>query len=174
MKFNRLIKKQLFPILQKEGFEILEESKNVVSFASSFIEINLVYNEYENSNYISIGKLGETLYPLNDNVIKNIFNSELHINQVTCEVFIKNLTLIFQQKEGIEILKGNIKDLIKFIEKGINDYHSELFKKQILETALQAWEVKNYKSFINNIDSLGFEKIPKSYQLKYKIAKQKI
>lgn len=174
MEFNRLVKQQLFPIFQKEGFKILEEFKNIIRFESSTMKVNIVFNDYEKSNYIEIGRRGETLYPLNNNVVRNIFNSKLQIDQVSQEVFVNNLAMIFEQKEGVEILRGNIKYLVKFIEQESNDYTFELVQRQTLQAASKAWENKDYKGFINSIDKMNIEKIPQSYQLKYKIAKEKL
>ncbi len=174
MEFNKLVKEELLPILQNKGFEVVEELNNIIRFSSSNMEIGIVYNDYERSNFIEIGKRDEILYPLNDNVVKNIFNSELRISQVTPEVFVKNLASLFTQKEGSEILKGNIKHLVKFIEQESSNYTSELIQRQTLETASKAWEKNDYKAFVKSIDEIGIEKIPQSYQLKYKIAKQKI
>lgn len=174
MKFNKLVKEELLPVFQNEGFEISEEFNNIIRFTSSSMEIGVVYNSLERSNFIEIGKRDEILYPLNDSVVKNIFNSELQISQVTPVIFVTNLASLFTQKEGIEILKGNIKHLAKFIERESSNYTSELIQRQILETASKAWEKNDYKTFVKGIDEIGIEKIPQSYLLKYKIAKQKI
>lgn len=174
MEFNKLVEEVLLPILQNEGFKVVEELNNIMRFSSSNMEIGIVYNNYERSNFIEIGKRDEILYPLNDNIVKNIFNSELQISQVTPEVFVKNLASLFTQKEGSKILKGSIKHLVKFIEQESSNYTSELIQRQTLETASKAWEKNDYKAFLKSIDEIGIEKIPQSYQLKYKIAKQKI
>lgn len=174
MEYNTLVRTSLFPILKKYGFDIAEEFKNIVRFQSSVMKVNVVFNDYEKSNFIEIGRKNEVLYPLSNNAIRIIFNSELHIEQVTPEIFVENLSVIFQQKEGIEILKGNIKHLVEFIEKESNDYTFELVQRQTLETASKAWEKNDYKAFIKSIDEIDIEKVPQSYQLKYKIAKQKL
>lgn len=54
------------------------------------------------------------------------------------------------------------------------NYTSELMQKQVLEAASKAWEANDYLSFVDSIDKIGISKIPQSYQLKYKIAKQKL
>jgi hypothetical protein len=174
MKFNELVHNLLFPVLLNAGFEVVEELNNIIRFNSHNMEVRIVYNEYEKSNFIEIGRLGEMLYPLNDSVVTNIFNSELQISQVTPVVFVKNLGSLFTQKEGSEILKGNIKHLVKFMEQESSIYTSELIQRQTLETASKAWEKSDYKAFIKSIGEIGIEKLPQSYQLKYNIAKQKV
>ena len=174
MEFNKLIRISLLPILNKYEFDIAEEFKNIVRFQSSVMKVNVGFNKYEKSNFIEIGRKNEQLYPLNNNTIRIFFNSELPIEQVTPKIFVENLSVVFQQKEGIEILKGNIKLLVEFIEKEIHDYNSEFMQRQTLETASKAWEKGDYKAFVKSIDEIDIEKVSKSYQLKYKIAKRKL
>ena len=72
MEFNTLVKTQLFPILQKYGFDIAEEFKNIIRFQSSAMKVNVAFDDYEKSNFIEIGRQNEVLHPLNDNAIKII------------------------------------------------------------------------------------------------------
>lgn len=174
MKFNALVKTHFFPILQKHGFEIAEEFKNILKFQSSVMKINVVFNEYDNSPLVEIGKRGETLFPLNDNSIKELFNSSLTVEKVTPDFFVKNLSTLFETKEGAEILKGNVTSFIKFKLLEINNYNTELMRNQTLEAASKAWEANEYVSFIKHIEEIGISNTPKAYQLKYKIAKQKL
>ncbi len=174
MEFNTLIKEELLPILEKVDFRLSQEFENIIRFESSFLQINIVYNDYEKSNFIEVGNKNNILYPLNDSVVKNVFKSELPIDQVTPNIFVRNLGLIFEKSPGLEILKGNIKKLVDYVEKESNDYTLEIVQRQTLETASKAWEKNNYKAFVKIIDEIGIEKLPKSYQLKYKMAKQKV
>lgn len=175
MEFNTLVKTYLSPILQKYGFEIAEDIKNIVRFQSSVMKVNLVFNDYDKSHFVEIGRQGETLYPLNDNAGKELWGSSaLPIEQVTSKVFVQNLSLLFETKEGIEILKGNVSLLKSILSQESENYTSELMQKQVLEAASKAWEANDYLSFVDSIDKIGISKIPQSYQLKYKIAKQKL
>lgn len=174
MEFNQLVKADLFPMLQEYGFGIAEEFKNIIRFQSSVIEMDIVYNDFEKSCYISIGKKKEPLDELRNNAVKELFNSSLSVEQVTPEIFIQNLSAIFKTKEGVSILKGNVEDFIKYNISEANDYTFELLQRQTLEIASKAWARNEYKEFVKNVDEIGIEKVPKSYQLKYKIAKQKI
>lgn len=172
MEFNKLIRAKFYLELQKYGFEISEELKNIVRFQSSSIEINIIFNDLEKSCYLSIGRKGEALLPLNDNVAKEFFNSKLAFEQVTPEAFLQNLSLLFETKEGIEILRGNIDPFIKYKQSEINNFNTALILKQALEAASKAWKAKDYISFVEIIDKIGINNISQSYQLKYKIAKQ--
>lgn len=174
MEFNKLVRTQLFPILQKYGFEIVEEFKNIVRFQSSVMKVNVVFNNYDKSHLVEIGKRGEALYSLNDNAVKELFSSELSIEQVTLEIFVQNLSLLFKQQKGVEILKGSIEPLDNFIKLQSEHYTSELVKRQALEAASKAWKANDYITFVKSIDKIGIDKIPQSYLLKYKIAMQKL
>ena len=114
------------------------------------------------------------MYPINNKSLRVIFNSDLNIEEVRPEIFIQNLSVIFQQKESNEILKGNIGSFVDFKLEEIKDYNLMLMNKQTLEAASKAWRKSDYKEFIVIIDKSNIENLPQSYLLKYKIAKQKI
>ncbi|WP_280670968.1 MULTISPECIES: hypothetical protein [unclassified Dysgonomonas] len=173
MKFTSLVKAQLFPIFQEYGFNIIRESENTIQFKSLILKINVVFNKYDKSHLIEIGKEG-ALYPLNNNVVKELFDSNLSIEEVTSETFVQNLSVLFKTRKGAEMLNGNVEFLKKNIIQQSEDYTSELMQKQELEAAWEAWEVGDYEVFINKIDRIGVNKVPQSYQLKYKIAKHKL
>lgn len=174
MEFNTLVKTFIFPVLQKYGFGIAEEFKNILRLQSSSIEMNIVFNDFEKSCYISIGRKGELLYEIRNNVVKELFNSSLSIEQVTPEAFVQNLSTLFGTKKFIKILKGNIDEFIRFKISEDENYTSELIQRQVLEAASKAWERNDYKGFIKILNEIDIEKVPKSYQLKYKIANKKI
>lgn len=174
MEFNTLVKAQLSPILQKYGFGIAEEFKNIFRFQSSVMKVNVVFNQYDRSFLVEIGKQDDELYPLNDYVVKELFHSSLSVEQVTPEVFVQNISVLFGTPEGVELLQGNVKSLKNIAIQQSENYTSELLLKHGLEFALRAWEAKDYATFVESIDKIGIRKIPQSYQLKYKIAKQKL
>lgn len=171
MEFNDVIKRHISPILARYGFEIMEEQRNLILFQSSIMKVNMVFNEYEKTFLIEIGKIGDILYPLNDEVINSVFNLKLSIENVKIEVLVKNATLLFESKRGSDLLKGNVEILKETIYKQSEIYTSEIILNQVLNIALKAWEVKDYMGFIENIDKIGIDKVPKSYQLKYQKAK---
>ena len=92
------------------------------------MKVNIVFNRYDRSFLVEIGKQDNELYPLNDYVVKELFHSSLSIEQVTPEIFVQNLSIIFETKEGAEILKGDISSFIEFKLSEINNYNTELFK----------------------------------------------
>jgi hypothetical protein len=174
MEFNTLVRIQLLPILRKYGFEIAEDFKNIVRFQSTVMMVNIVFNNYDKSHLVELGRLGESLYPLNNNAIKVLFSSELSIEQVTSKVFTQNLSLLFEQQEGVEMLKGNLEPLGNFTIIQSEHYTSELIQRQELEIASKAWKEKDYKNFVESINKMGIDKVPQSYKLKYKLAIQRL
>jgi len=87
---------------------------------------------------------------------------------------VKNICYLFETKQGIHILKGNIGDFIEYKVSAITNFNDELMRNQLLEIASNAWMTNDYVVFIESIEKIGINKIPKSYLLKYQIAKQKI
>lgn len=174
MEFNTLVKTKLFPILQKHGYIKLEESKNYISFLSAALKINVIYNDRENSNLIQLGHPAVFLYPLNDEAVQAVFHSDLPVERVSSETFVNNLCTLFQQKEGAEILNGHMKELSSFIDQQSHDYTAALLKRQALAAASRAWDRKDYGEFIKCLDKLGLDQVPKSLQLKYKMAKDRL
>lgn len=174
MEFNKIIKDILLHTFLENGFVIYEEFENTIRLKSNLIEINMFFNKYERSNIIEIGKLDGFLYPLNNTVIINLFNSDLKIEQVTSEIFAKNLAVIFEQPEGINILNGNIERLEMIIKKISEDYTFDLILKGKLLSASQAWLKNDFKTFIEILEKIQNNKIPELYLLKYKYAKLKI
>ncbi|RRQ46497.1 hypothetical protein [Chryseobacterium sp. SC28] len=175
MDFNIQIKTQLFPIFQRYGFEIVEEFKNVLRFQSSITKINIVHNPFENSNTIWVGKRGKTdMIEINNNLLILFFNSLLNLDKVSVEVFINNLVIFFEN-EGESLLIGNkINDLEKFDLERSKIYTQNLLNQQNINAADKAWQQNDYENFVNIINGLNYEKLPKPYLLKYKIAKQKL
>lgn len=174
MDFNALVKVHLFPVLQKIGFEMAEESKNILRFQSSVMKVNIAFNQYDRSFLVEIGKKNDMLYPLNDYAIKKVFDSSLSVEQVTQEVFVQNISSLFETNEGVTILQGDITPLKNVILQQSEDYASELLLKQTLEISEKAWKTKDYAAFVKILDKVGITRVPRSYQLKYKIAKQRL
>lgn len=174
MKFNELVKTRLFPILQKHGFEITEEFENILRFQSSVMKLNVAFNQNDRSLFVEIGKRDDTLYPLNDYVVKILFDSSLSIEQVTPETFVQNISVLFETREGVAILNSDVELLKSIVRQQSENYTSELLLNQTLGVASKAWEANNYMAFVESIDKIGISGVPHSYQLKYKIAKQKL
>lgn len=178
MEFNTLVKtKFFFPILRKYGFEIVEEFKNILRFQSSTIKIDIVHNPFENSNSLWVGKKdkGDEI-EINNNTLTFYFKSNLKLSEVPNKAFINNLITFFEN-EGKSLLIGNereINDLEKFNLVRSKKYTLDLLHQQNLNEADKAWSQKDFKKFISIINKFGYEQFPKSYLLKYRIAKEKI
>ncbi|NLT50106.1 MAG: hypothetical protein GXX85_04220 [Ignavibacteria bacterium] len=173
MNISALILDKLYPILTNYSFKVICDIENIIYFYSSKIMIRIVFIENELSYYIEMGKKDEILYPLSNSILKNIFNSDLKLENATKETFVNNLCEIFQKVEGIAILNGNIDGFIKHAQEEIKKYNNNLGIKQLLNLAEHAWENNNYQDYIKIIEKLGIDKIPQVFLAKYKIAKKK-
>lgn len=174
MEFNKQVKRRLFPILEKYGFKLEKELENILMYKSKVMEINLVLNQYDNSHLVEIGRINEILYPLNNNIIKYVLGCGLNIESVTSEEFLDNLFIILNSNEGGRLLLGDITSLKEFIEEESRIYTFSLLQQQALNSALTAWDNKDYKSFVRIIDELDIKELPNFYNLKYYLAKKRL
>ncbi|WP_428897778.1 hypothetical protein Dip518_001571 [Parelusimicrobium proximum] len=174
MNFNAVIKNKVYPIFYEYNFKIYKDEKNCIQLRSSKIEINIAYNILEQSCYLSIGKIGEMHYPLTDNFIKDIFKVNFSVEDLPLLKFIENIVRIFNMPQGVELLKGNIDELREYVEKESHEYTERIIFNQMLYKIDIAWQEKKYVEFIRYLNKLDLDKLPKSYKLKYEIAKKKI
>lgn len=176
MEFNKLVSGSLELIFQKYKLYLAEQYKNYVKFKSEHIIITVSHDDRENSNSLYVGKNENSLYPIDENVLKDVFNSTLKINYVTMEVFINNLTVFFEG-EGQPLIVGNaptLKRVEEYVNIKSNEYTMELVNKQHFDAANKAWEAGKFKDFIKYLDKIDRKQLPSSYELKYKIAHQKL
>jgi len=174
MEFNILVKNNVFPILKGYGFRISQESENILELESHEIKMNIIYNKYERSFFVEIGKKDNNFYPLSNNAINSILGFSLPIQNVPLTIFIKNLSIFIKEKKGLKILSGDISPLKNFVEKDSLDYTNNLIKEPTLLKVDRAWNNKDYHLFIQYFNELDISKIPQSYLLKYNIAKKKV
>jgi hypothetical protein len=176
MDFNKIVIERFEPIFHKNNLCVIEQFNNYVKIESDNIVITVYHNERENSNSFYFGIKDSPLYPIDENVLKGVFNSTLKINHVTPDVFVNNLAL-FLEGVGSSLIVGD-KDTLRAVEKFIqnesNEYTAELVNKQNLDAANKAWEEGDYKDFIRHLDKTDRQKLPSSYELKYKMAQQKL
>ncbi|HNO01181.1 MAG TPA: hypothetical protein PKN06_13030 [Chitinophagaceae bacterium] len=176
MEYNQLVIERIVPLFKGYDLLVVEEYKNYFRFKSNVVEATISYNELDRTSLFEIGKAGEFLYPLNDKLIKQVFGSDAKVNQVTKEIFVDNIAL-FLKSNGSALLSGDESKLLElklFSEKESEVYTFQILQEQNLAAANKAWENGNYKEFIKMIDQTNKDKLPSSYQLKYKIANQKI
>jgi hypothetical protein len=176
MEFNQFISDRLGLIFQKHNLHIIEQFKNHVKLKSDRVFITLNHDERENSNAFYIGSNEDFLYPVDEYVLKRAFNSDLKISNLTQEMFINNLAVFFEG-EGNPLIAGNtyaLEAVEKYVYKEGKAYTTQLVDKQNLDAADKAWEEKKYKEFIKYLDKTDKQKLPSSYELKYKMAHQKL
>ena len=112
---------------------------------------------------------------MNNNVKQTFFNSDLKLNDTSPEILVNNLALFFEE-EGKPLLNGDIATLDaieKCITRESEEYTRKLIEKQNLDKANNAWNEGNYNEFIKCMDGMDKQKLPPSYELKYKMALKK-
>jgi hypothetical protein len=175
MEFNQLVTENIVPLLKEHSFLVVEQYMDFFHFKSNVVEVTISYNELDRTSLFEIGKTGGFLYPLTDKLVQQVFGSDIKINQVTKEMFVNNIAL-FLKSGGSALLKGDENKLLElqvFSEKESEIYTLQILEEQNLAAANKAWENGNYKEFIKIIDKTNKDKLPSSFQMKYKIANQK-
>jgi len=145
MEFNQLVFDKLGLIFQKQNLHVTEQFKNYVKFKSNCVVITLNHNELENSNAFYVGGNEDFLYPVNENVLRNVFNSNLKITDLNKETFVNNLAIFFEQ-EGRTLIAGNtyaLEAVETYVYKKGEAYTMQLINKQNLLAADKAWEEEN-------------------------------
>ncbi|HNR05908.1 MAG TPA: hypothetical protein PKM27_01260 [Saprospiraceae bacterium] len=176
MDFNELISEKLGLIFQKHHLIIIEQSINHMKLKSDKVVILFNYNEKEKSQNLYVGKKDDLLYAVDEYVLKNAFNSDLKINNVTPDTFAKNLCTFFNGR-GKPLIAGNkyaLSALEKYVYKEGEIYTMQLLVSQKLDAATKAWEERNYKDFVNFIDQIDKRKLAPSYKIRYKMAINKL
>jgi hypothetical protein len=178
MEFSQLILEQLSLVIRKYNLQVVEQRKEYIQFESEHLTIILSHNPLENSNTLWIGKITDKRYAveIDNKILKLFFNSDLKLSQVPFEVFVKNLVLFFEN-EGKPLLIGDINTISKLEEFDLERsriYTQEILDKQNLIAINKAWDKGNYREFIKLLDQVDKDKLPSSYQLKYKIAHRKV
>lgn len=167
MEWKKLISEKLHPLFIEYGFELMEESKNVLKYGLDTLIISLVYNQQEHSKTLWVGRDGFQRVEIDNQVMKEFFNSDL-----IQEGFVDSLSVFFLN-EGHDILKGNVGGVIeleKFNDKRSAIYTARLLEKQSLEAANRAWKAGEYSDVVKYLKMVNEENLSASLKQKYKIA----
>ncbi|MDD5150457.1 MAG: hypothetical protein PHC28_08225 [Flavobacterium sp.] len=178
MEFSKIVLEKLGLIFKEYSLNIIERRSDYLKLNSKYLRIIISHNRFENSNTIWLGRNDEksAKVEIDDEILKQFFNSKLKLSQVSTETFINNLVLFFEN-EALPLFTNNknkISELEKFNLDRSQKYTQELLVNQNLFAANKEWEFGNYKEFIKLIDKIDKVELPTSYQLKYNIAKHKV
>ncbi|MFC3976452.1 hypothetical protein ACFOUP_08700 [Belliella kenyensis] len=156
------------------GLEKTEQSTNIVKYESQELVIVLSHNPRENSNTLWVGRKHFNEVEIDNQVMREYFNSDLKLSNLPQETFINNVFLFFMG-DGEKLLKGNERALVsleKFNEQRSSEYTANLVEQQNLEAANKAWKEGNYSDVIKYLEKIN--DLPESFKQKYKIAQQKL
>lgn len=179
-EFNEIVLKQVGSIFSKYNLRLIENYKNYLKFKSDEIVVVICHDEKEKSNLLYVGKDENNLYLFDGNIIKKFFipelKAKLKIPENTVSDFANNLSMFFTGSGQILLNNDDeiLPDIVKYIENKSRIYTNKIIQKQAIEAASEAWMVKDYVTFVENIDKIGVNKVPESFKLKYKAAKRKL
>jgi hypothetical protein len=177
MKFSQSILEKLSLIIKKYNLKKVEQSDYYLKLCSKNLVIILVHNRLENSNVLWIGKNNDRVdkVEIDNDALRRFFCTDLVLNGVSTDIFIDNVSLFFEN-EGKSLLIGDlhkIDELEQFDLERSRIYTQNLIKRQVFSQADDAWAMNDYDGFIALIDQINYQKCPTSYQMKYKIAKER-
>lgn len=176
MEFNQLISKKLHSLFTEHGLEITEQSKNIVKYELDELSIALSHNPRENSNTLWVDRKHFNEVEIDNQVMREHFNSDLKLSNLPKETFVNNVFLFFIG-DGKELLEGNERALVsleKFNEQRSSEYTATLVEQQSLEAANKAWKDGNYPEVIRCLEKVNKANLPASFKQKYKIAQQRL
>jgi hypothetical protein len=162
------------PFLRRYHFRVAETYKDFVKYESEHTEISVGYDDRDHYYFTLIGNKIDNSISLDVINLRDVFAYDV-------EIFIKKpfvtFFIDFFSTKGQNILNGDLtkfKELKKNREERAERYTKELIEKQNLKAADNAWSVNNYSDFIRYLDLVNRSNLPKSYELKYSIAKDKL
>ena len=173
MNFEQSIT-EINPTLKKGGFSIIEHSANYTKFQSKLITLVISYNPLEYSFSVFMGRNNGEMNELYDQVYLNVYG--IDFQNLRGQGFAEKFTNFLQTK-GSSIVENDIAkiaELETYSNKASREYTAAIINRQNLEAADRAWSKNNYKDFINHLNKVAEDVVPKSYGLKRKIAMRKI
>lgn len=177
MEFNKLILEKLHPIFREYGLKIKKQLDGVLQYESEVLHISLAHNDIENSNSLWLGsKISGNFVEMNNQVMKEFFNIDLQLDNLSQEDFVNNIFLFFTN-EGKVVLRGNESQLLKleeFDQERSDLYTARLIEKQALEAANEAWKNGNYIEVIKYLEQINEANLSAPQKMKYKLAKRKL
>ena len=167
-----LVIESLRPIFEEHGFIIAERFTNYARFDSEFASVTLGYDEKEKSNNIFVGERKWNSRLLDEDNLKDVFGYDdgKEIRTQSLDKFLRD----FISDKGNGILTGDsskLQELDEYEKERSRVYMNDINRRQNISIADKAWTKKDYLTFVKHIDLLDMENLPKSYALKYKIAK---
>lgn len=171
--FDKVIE-PITSFLKGYNFSVAEKHNNYVKYESTKTSILVGYDEREHYYFTIVGDKLNISIPLDVTNLTNVFkyDTEKFITRPFEEFFIDFFTT-----NGKLILTGNrntFEALKSDRDKRSEEYTKQLLHLQNLDAADKAWALNNYLDFVRHLSFIDMASLPKSYELKYSIAKKKL
>lgn len=114
MSFDQIILEKLGFLFDTYGLKVKERRTSYLKLQTGNLEVTFSHNTLERSSTFWVRKMIEktNTIEIDNKTLKLFFNSELKLNDVTIDVFVKNLVLFFEN-EGKPLLTGDLTVLDK-------------------------------------------------------------
>ncbi len=176
MLFNQEIINKIQAILKEYSLLLQRQSEFQMEFSSQEIVIVLSHNPREKSNVLWVKGKHTHEIEIDNQVMSDVFNSNIKISNLPIEVFLNNVYLFFKER-GHELLSAKesfISKLTNYSERRSSEYTENLIDKQNIEAAERAWKTQDYRKVISYLEKVNEIALTNSLKQKYKIAKNKI
>jgi hypothetical protein len=160
----------LTPFFRGNKFVVAEKREGYIKYDYEGLCIVITSDYRDNSIavYIQIGR--NYIAELRDTVMTEFFNDQTRFgNNDTFPADLMN----FLNGKGNAILKNDWDTIFRlddFVKKEASRYTNDLIRRQKLRAADEAWKIKDYAEFMEQIDKMPSDFWPQSYLLKYKFA----
>ena len=170
-----LVIEALRPIFEGHGFGLAERYTNYARFESQFASVAIGYDKRDKSNSIFVGERNSNSHLLDEKNLKDVFghNDVEQIRTQPLDKFVSD----FLSNRGRGILTGDptkLQELDDYEKERSRVYTNDLVKRQNIRIADNAWGNRDYLTFVKHIDLVDKGSLPKSYALKYKMARDRI
>ena len=114
MSFDQIILEKLGFLFDTYGLKVKERRTSYLKLQTGNLEVTFSHNTLERSSTFWVRKMIEktNTIEIDNKTLKLFFNSELKLNDVTIDVFVKILVLFFEN-EGKPLLTGDLTVLDK-------------------------------------------------------------
>ena len=104
MDFNKLISEKLHSLFTEYGLEVTEQLRNIIRYESKILHISLAHNERGNSNNFWLSsKLSNDFVEMDDQVMKDFFDSDLKLKNLSQENFVNNIFKFFTKSISFKL-----------------------------------------------------------------------
>jgi hypothetical protein len=135
--FNTVILEEVVPQLRTIGFVITEKHKmpGFVQLQRDIILVTFAYNPLDYEKMFSLGTVDGQEYILDDDILRNVFQSQIKITDVSLDQFVESVILFIETCLN-DLFVGDdskMQEIARYAEHRNHVYTQELLKSQVVQ-----------------------------------------